>query len=73
MERDVCVLLWNWEHVLGDHIFLMERGIGNQRPGCQDATPPVRDLRRSKVPGGRVALADPPVPLWKLVHPLGLA
>ena len=31
------------------------------------------DLRRSKVPGGRVALADPPVPLWKLVHPLGLA
>ena len=22
-------LLWNWEHVLGDHIFLMERGIGN--------------------------------------------
>ena len=35
-------LLWNWEHVLGDHIFLMERGIGN---AIRDLAVKMRHLR----------------------------
>ena len=35
-------LLWNWEHALGDHIFLMERGIGN---AIRDLAVKMRHLR----------------------------